>query len=185
MKKRIFWITRTAMMLALLIVLQWATSFVPKPAGQFITGSCVNAVLAVTALLCGISGGVAVALLSPVFAYLFGIAPNLVAVPAIMLGNTAFVAVLSLFANGNCLWRKAVALLLAALSKFILLYLLVVVLICGPLSGWLISAELMKKPMVAAMTASFSWPQLITALIGGAVALAILPVLKKAVKNGN
>jgi hypothetical protein len=41
-------------------------------------------------------------------------------------------------------------------------------------------AGLMKKPMIAVMTASFSWPQLVTALIGGALALILVPVLKKA-----
>jgi hypothetical protein len=38
----------------------------------------------------------------------------------------------------------------------------------------------MKAPMLKALPATFSWPQLFTALIGGAVALAITPVLKKA-----
>ena len=87
MNKKILWITETAVLLALLIVLQWVT----KPLGQFVTGSCVNAVLAVAALMVGLSSGLAVALVSPVCAYLLGIAPNLVAVPAIMVGNTVFV----------------------------------------------------------------------------------------------
>jgi hypothetical protein len=56
----------------------------------------------------------------------------------------------------------------------------VVVLICGPLSGSLMEAGLMKKPMIVVMTASFGWPQLVTALIGGALALILVPVLKKA-----
>ena len=43
--KRILWITETAVMTALLIVLQTAT----KAGGQYVTGSCVNAVLAVSA----------------------------------------------------------------------------------------------------------------------------------------
>ena len=38
----------------------------------------------------------------------------------------------------------------------------------------------MKAPMLKALPATFSWPQLITALIGGAVALVITPVLRKA-----
>ena len=35
---------------------------------------------------------------------------------------------------------------------------------------------------IATCSAMFSYPQLITALIGGSVALAILPVLKKVAK---
>ena len=175
MNKKILWITETAVLLALLIVLQWVT----KPLGQIVTGSCVNAVLAVTALLVGISGGLTVALISPVCAYLLGIAPNLVAVPAIMVGNAVFVLLLKLLC-GKALWRQILAWLAAAVGKFGTLYLLVVVLICGPLSGKLLEAGVMKKPMITVMTASFSWPQLITALIGGGLALILVPILKKA-----
>ena len=175
MNKKILWITETAVLLALLIVLQWVT----KPLGQFVTGSCVNAVLAVAALMVGLSSGLAVALVSPVCAYLLSIAPNLVAVPAIMAGNTVFVLALALI-GGKALWRQVAAWLVAAAAKFAVLYTLVVVLICGPLSGSLMEAGLMKKPMIAVMTASFGWPQLVTALIGGALALILVPVLKKA-----
>ena len=47
MNKKILWITETAVMLALLVTLQAVT----KPLGQLVTGSCVNAVLAITVLL--------------------------------------------------------------------------------------------------------------------------------------
>lgn len=178
MNKKILWITETAVLLALLIVLQWVT----KPLGQIVTGSCVNVVLAVSALLVGLSSGLTVALVSPVCAYLLGIAPNLVAVPAIMAGNAVFVLLLKVIC-GEALWRQVAAWLVAAAAKFAVLYTLVVVLICGPLSGSLLEAGLMKKPMIAVMTASFSWPQLVTALIGGALALFLVPVLKKALRK--
>ena len=66
MNRKIRWITETAVMLALLIALQALT----KPMGQLITGSCVNMVLAVTALLAGLYSAIAVALISPVLAIL-------------------------------------------------------------------------------------------------------------------
>ena len=94
MQKNTRWITQTAVMLAMLIALQSVT----KPLGQVVTGSCVNAILAMTALVCGLSSGLTVALLSPIFAFLLGIAPNLATVPAIMAGNTVFVLLLNL----NC-----------------------------------------------------------------------------------
>ena len=78
MNKKIRWITETAVMLALLIALQALT----KPMGQLVTGSCVNAILAITVLLVGMSSGITVALISPVFAFLFAIAPNIVTVPS-------------------------------------------------------------------------------------------------------
>ena len=69
MNKKVRWITETAVMLALLVSLQALT----KGFGQFVTGSCVNAVLAVTVLTAGLGSGIVVAVLSPVLAYLLGI----------------------------------------------------------------------------------------------------------------
>ena len=97
MNKKIRWITETAVMLALLICLQWAGSFVPEQmTKQLITGSFVNAVLAVTVLMVGLSSGITVALISPVFAYFLKIAPNFITVLPIMVGNVCFVVLLRL-----------------------------------------------------------------------------------------
>lgn len=182
MNKKIRWITETALMLAMLIALQWVTSYIPKPLGQFVTGSFVNAVLAVTVLLVGLSGGLTVALLSPIFAFLLNIAPNLVTVPAIMVGNAVFVGVLKLV-MGEKLWYKILAWLAAAAAKFSVLYILVVLLICGVASQPLLEQGLLKGPMLKMLPAMFSWTQLVTALIGGGVALLMLPLLKKALKR--
>lgn len=175
MKKRVLWITETAVMLALLIALQWIT----KPLGQIVTGSCVNTVLAVTVLLAGMGSGVTVALLSPVFAYLLGIAPQLVTVPAIMVGNTVFVLLLKLL-TGKPVWKRITAWLAAAAAKFAVLYVLVVYVICGVASGPLLEQGILKSPMLTALPTMFAWPQLITALIGGGLAMLLVPVLKKA-----
>ena len=64
MRKKVLWITETAVMLALLVTLQALT----KPMGQLVTGSCVNAVLAISVLLVGMSSGITIALISPVCA---------------------------------------------------------------------------------------------------------------------
>lgn len=181
MRKKILWITQTAAMLAMLIALQWATSYIPKPAGQFVTGSLVNAVLGVTVLAAGLSGGITVAVLSPVFAFLLNIAPNVVTVPAIMVGNTLFVVVLRLAGGGaESLWRRISALLGAALIKFAALYALVVWVICGVAADALLAQGILKKPMLSALPATFSAPQLVTALIGGAVAILVAPRIRKA-----
>ena len=178
MSKKIRWITETAVMLALLVCLQALT----KPMGQLVTGSCVNAVLAVSAMVGGIGCGLVVALCSPVLAYLLGIAPQILTVPAIMVGNTVFVVLLSVLADktGKNIVKQVIAWVAAAAAKFAALYAIVVWLICGVLSENLLASGVMKAPMLQALPATFSWPQLITALIGGAVALAITPVLRKA-----
>ena len=183
MKKNVRLITETAVMLALLIALQALT----KPMGQLVTGSCVNAVLAITALLVGMGSSIAVALISPLCAFLLGIAPNFVTVLPIMAGNVCFVVLLHLI-YGKALWRQPVALVAAAGVKFGVLYLLVVKVICGFASGALLGKKIgnvvvLAPPMLKKLPAMFTWPQLFTALIGGAVALLIVPVLKKALKR--
>ena len=183
MNQKVRTITETAVMLALLVAMQAVT----KPLGQLVTGSCVNAVLAITALLVGMRGGIAVALMSPVFAFLFGIAPNFITVLPIMIGNTCFVILLRLIAGRNHkpLWRQPVAVAAAACVKFAVLYLLVVKLICGVAADTLLGKKLgnivvLAPPMLKLLPSMFAWPQLFTALIGGGVALLITPVLRKA-----
>ncbi len=174
MKKRLRLITETALMLALLLTLQTVT----KGLGQLVTGSCVNAILTVTVLLVGLPGGLTVAVLSPVAAWLLGIAPQVLTVPAIMVGNTVYVGLLFLLARGGTL-RAVVGWLTAAAAKFAALYLLVAKVLCGVLAEPLLAAGTLKPPMVTALPAAFGVMQLITALVGGAVGLLLVPLLKK------
>lgn len=184
--KKTIWITRTGVLLALLLALQWVTLGTKAFAGQYITGSLVNCVLAVSALTACLSSGLVIALLSPIFAYLLGIAPQLVVVPAIMAGNCALVLVLWAVGRGNApLWRKAVAVVLAAVCKFVVLYLLVVEVICGVGAGFLLGKQVFGAPvllqsMIQALPLTFSWPQLITALIGGTLGVLVSRILGKA-----
>lgn len=176
-KARILWITRTAVFVALLVGLQALT----KPLGQYVTGSVVNLVLIMSVMLGGLWSGVTVAVLSPLFAFLLGIGPAMFPLtPFIMLGNLALVLVWH-FVAGNApddklLSRGIVALVGGAVVKFAVLY-LGIVMVAVPFILKL------PAPQAAAISAAFSFPQLITAGIGGAVALVILPVLRKAVKK--
>ena len=181
MNKKVLWITETAVMLALLVALQAIT----KPMGQLVTGSFVNAVLAVTALVAGLYSGITVAVISPVLAYLLGIAPQILTVPAIMVGNSVFVIALYFIAGKDSkkVVRQVVAWIVAAAGKFAALYAIVVWLICGVFAEGLLVSGALKAPMLKALPATFSWPQLFTALIGGGVALLIAPVLRKALRK--
>lgn len=173
---KIKWMTRTAALVALLIALQWATSGTQAFAGQYITGTLVNCVLAVAALFGGVWCGVTVAVLSPFFAFLMGIGPKLIQiVPCIALGNTAFVVLLYLLkTHKRVAVQQAVCLAAAAAAKFLTLYVAVVKVVI-PLMG-----DALKAPQIQTFTVMFSWPQLVTALLGGALALLVLPVLRKA-----
>ena len=129
MNKKIRWITETAVLLALLVTLQALT----KPMGQLVTGSCVNAILAVAVLVAGLGSGVTIALISPVLAYLLGIAPQILTVPAIMVGNTVYVLVLHFLVgkDGRNAVIKVMGWLAAAIAKFAALYFIVVKIVCG------------------------------------------------------
>lgn len=173
-------------MLALLISLQAVT----KPLGQMVTGTCVNGVLAITVLVAGLYSGITVAFISPVFAFFLGIAPNLVTVLPIMIANVCYVVLLWLIARKGrrFTWRQPVALVSAAGVKFGVLYLLVVQVICGVASNALLGKKVgdtivLAPPMLQKLPAMFTWPQLFTALLGGTVALLIVPVLRKALKR--
>ncbi len=170
MRNKTLWLVRTAVLIALLVVLQTVT----KGGGQFVTGSCVNAVLAIAVLISGLWSGVTVALLSPFAAYFLGIGPQIIyIVPAIAVGNLVLVVLIHLLCKGSVVCRCA-GWIVSAAAKCGVLYLLVAVLLCNVLP--------LKPPQIAMFQAMFSWPQLVTALIGGGVALLISPTIKKAIR---
>lgn len=187
MNRKVRWVVQTGLMLAVLVALQAAT----KPLGQMVTGSCVNMVLALSAMLCGVGSGAVVALLSPVLAFLLGIAANAVTVPAIMVGNLAFVAVLSLpgLLGKDAPAIRGIAWLAGAAGKFALLYLAVNKIICGIAAQPLLSSGVLKEKMLTALPVTFGVSQLITALIGGGIAIILYYPLRRAIradrKNAN
>ncbi len=176
MNKKIRQLTETAVLLALLVALQALT----KPLGQVVTGSFVNAVLAISALTAGLYSGLAVAIISPVLAYLLGIAPQILTVPAIMVGNAVYVVALYFIYRKGSQIRGIIAWAVAAAAKFATLYAIVVWLICGALSEKLLSSGMLNELMLKMLPVTFSTTQLITALIGGAIGLLITPAIRKA-----
>ncbi len=185
--KKVLWLTETAVMLALLICLQWAGSLIPHAlTKQLVTGTLVNCVLAVTVLTVGYRSGLAVALISPLCAFLVGISQPITIFP-IMLGNACYILLLK-WLMGTSLSRKIAALAVGSVAKFGILYFLMVKVVCGLAYDALLGKEflgttLLNPKMPAMLTVMFSWPQLVTALTGGTVALLILPVLHKALKK--
>jgi len=174
-KKTILWITRTAIFIALLVVVQYVTS----AAGQYVTGSLVNLILIAAAILAGLWAGITVAVLSPVFAFLLGIGPKLLPiVPFIMLGNLSIVLVWHLIAGRPGAKHPAyfAAMAAGAVVKFLVLYV--------GITQFLVPHVLdLAAAQAAAMSAMFSLPQLVTAAVGGVLACLILPPLRKALKK--
>ena len=172
--KKTTWIVRTAVCLALLLVLQVAT----KSFGQFVTGSCVNLVLAMAALSGGLWSGVAVAVLSPFCAYALGIGPAfLQLVPCVALGNAVY-AVLFALLVGKWLTAKPLAawgsMVLAAVCKLAALYVVLVK---------LVAPMIVPAAKLTAVTAAFTWPQLVTALIGGGGKTTLLYTLTEELRK--
>ena len=171
--KKTVWIARTAVCLALLIAIQFLT----KSLGQLVTGSCVNLVLAIAALIGGVWSGITVAVISPFCAYLLGIGPAfLPIVPMVAVGNMVLVVILHLLASRDKIAaRSYLAVAVGAVTKFLALWLLIVKLVLPTLG--------LAEKQVAAISASFSWPQLVTAAIGGVLAVTIAPLIRKALRS--
>lgn len=174
------YITQTAVMLALLIGAQ----FVTRSFGQFVTGSMVNLILLVSVFVIGIYGGVTIAVLSPLLAFLAGIGPAFIQIiPIIAIGNALFVTIAWLigknFISKASLKDTMIAtagLLAASISKFLFLWIGIVKITLPLIPG-------IKAKQIAVMSAAFSWPQLITALAGSVLAMIIAPVLMRNLKQ--
>ncbi len=176
-QEKTLWITRTAVLIALLVVWQAATAALGN---TLLTGSVVNMLLIVSVMTCGIMSGLSVAVLSPILARVIGIGPLWHIIPLIAAGNIALVWIWHFV--GYRLWRhpfaaQMIALGIAAIAKFLILYIGIVKIAVPLLSG-------LPEPQAAVISNSFSLPQLITALIGGFAALPILSPLKKAMAAG-
>ncbi|WP_368251874.1 ECF transporter S component [Enterococcus sp. 2201sp1_2201st1_B8_2201SCRN_220225] len=173
MKNRTLWITQTAVLLALVVVVQaFTTSF----GNTFITGSLVNLILILGVGLVGLWGGLSVALLSPIFAFFFKIGPTMwQLILCIAIGNAVLVLVwwFVLGTHGYNQYPRLIGATIAgAVAKFLTLYLLIVKLMV-PLILQL------PEPQASVVSATFSYPQLVTALLGGTMAVLLMPQLRK------
>ena len=172
-----FWTAiTTAIFIALLIILQIVTA----PFGNMlITGSIVNLLLIVSVMTCGLSSGIIVSLFSPIMAKFFGIGSLWSIIPFIVLGNMALNVIWYFIGQKTKLKQftaYTIALLVAAAAKFIVLYFGIVKLTV-PI--------LLKLPERQAVLISgmFSFPQLITAVIGGVMAIILLPMLQRGIRR--
>jgi len=180
-RKYVLRITRSAVLAAFLVTIQFLTAPLNN---QFITGTAVNLLLIVSFLTCGPVVGLAVAAVSPLFAFLAGVGPAFPPIiPFMVVGNMALIGAWYLFGLLNRPGRpgrmyKVIQVLIAvgaAAIKFLVLYIGIVL--------WAVPYLLdINEKQGALLTISFSYPQLITATIGGLVALTVAPLVQKAIK---
>lgn len=130
-----------------------------------VTGPLVNAMLLLATVFVGVGGSVLIGLLTPWVALLRGILPAPLGpiVPFIMLGNAVFVTVFGLFRRKGEFSFAIGGVVLGAFAKYLVLSQVVRLLIDLP-------------PSVARM---MQVPQLITALLGGTIALFLSQVLQR------
>jgi len=177
MNKTVQVLTKTAMLLALTVLFQSLRVIIPMPTTMnlFVVGSLVNLALIIAGVTVGIRGGVAIAVLAPVIALLQGFIGNPILVPFVALGNVVIVTAAALLYKNN----KYLAIAGGAVAKFAVLYLSIVKYAFPTLIAPALPAAQAGK-MASLLAYQFSWPQLVTAALGGMLAILILPLLDKA-----
>jgi len=178
--KKVLWITRTAVLIALTVVLQALTiqlSVGLGPGSQYVTGSVVNLMLIISVMTCGLPTGLTVGAISPVMPTLLGFGPLWPVVPFIAAGNMALISIWHFIANwkaGSIYISYILATVTGAIAKFLVLY-FGIVRIAMPYILGLDDQNI--------MSILFSYPQLITASVGGVCAIILLPTLIKVTRE--
>jgi uncharacterized membrane protein len=137
---------------------------------QAVTGTLVNGLLLLTVMSLGVGPAMLVGMVTPIAAAASGLLPLplLVMVPFIAPANATLVAVYGALASRN----RIVALVVAAVAKFALLFAMVELLVTRPLTLAMAGGPQVVK-MPATIVYMMQWPQLATALAGGVLAFGI------------
>jgi riboflavin transporter len=150
-----------AILLALLIIMPFLIHL------QWLTGPTVNAALFIATVILGPGRAILLGLMPSTVALSAGLLPFALApmVPFIMLGNVIMILIFHFLYKKNYFLGLSVA----AFLKFAFLHQTVT---------WLMSRFLANK-LVATLSVMMSWPQFVTAIIGGLAAYAFLKQIKK------
>ena len=129
---------------------------------QFVVGPIVNATLFISAATLGTAGAIMVGLVPSVISISVGLLPAVLApvIPFIMISNAILVLVFGIFKKRNFFLGVVVA----SVVKYLFLY----------ATSSIVISLLLKKEVAASVTQMMSWPQLLTALIGGVIAFTFL-----------
>jgi len=133
----------------------------PLAGNQFVTGTIVNASLLVSVALFGLGGAISLCFIPSIISLFTGLLPFVMApmIPFIIMGNVLLVLVFDLLRRRNFF----LGVVPGALLKFSFLFLT---------SNYLIHF-FVKEAVASKIAVMMSWPQLVTALLGGAVAYVL------------
>lgn len=155
-------LARTALLLALLLVLQSLRLVMPLPPvlSMFLIGTLVNACLLVAVETVGIWPAIVLAFLAPITAYFQQMLLLPVFIVPVAIGNIVYAA---------WFWwtRRKPALLRLGGAAFVKTFLLYV------LFTWLLTWVQLAPQVAAGVMLAMSWPQLVTGLAGGVLALVL------------
>lgn len=166
MNKQIKWLTKTALLIACTVLVQSLSKLIPLgPYGNFITGSLVNMCLLFSASIIGLSSGAIVGIITPFVALLTGTAIPIIFVPFVAAGN--FILVLSFHILKK---HSVINVLVPAAVKTAFLYAAI---------NLMLSAIQIPSEKTTALLFLFSWPQLVTAIIGGFISIFVVNRIRK------
>lgn len=174
-------LTRTAVLLALTIVFQ-NLRIIPVigagPQSQFIIGSLVNAALIVSVGTVNLYSAIIICIAAPLIAYIQGQLPPVLPymIPIVAVGNAVLVISFYLFRKR----LEYVGILVGAVAKCLILYFAVRFMLQEVKGG---IAQKTFATLSKMLSFNFSWPQLVTALIGGFIGILAINALQKTVKN--
>lgn len=175
--KRTLWMTGNALFTALFVVVQLSTNIISN---NILKGSIINFLLIVCVMICGLSSGIFVSVMSPIIAKLFGIGHMWSMLPFIMLGNIALVLIWHYVGNrkikDRTIFSYLIATVLSSVVKFCILYFTI--------AKFLVPIILnIPQTQASIISASFSTVQILNSAIGGIVAVLFLPLMKKALRG--
>ena len=135
---------------------------------QMVTGPMVNALLFIATVMLGPSSAMLIGILPSVFSLSVGLLPFVLApmIPFIIISNAILILTFNYFQQKNY-WLGVVV---ASVFKYVFLIVT---------SQTIVNLFLKGMPLAKAVALMMSWPQLMTALIGGVVAYLFLKFIKK------
>ncbi len=154
-------LTRTGLLLALTLVFQSLRFLIPLPPwmSTFLIGSLVNAALLVALQALGLRSALLIACVTPVVAWLQQLLPLPVFILPVALGNSLYIWLFSRLRRAGPEWLAVGSAALGKAAFFFLAF-----------RGLLSMLEL-PPALSAAILFVMGWPQLVTGLIGGFIAI--------------
>lgn len=166
-------LVRASLLLALAIIAQAIGRSFPQ-ISQLFVGSIVNCILLISALTCTTYLGVLVGCLTPILAWIIGQLPAPMGpfVPFIAIGNALFILLFALIYKKEQKNSKYLSVLVASICKYLFLFFSASRLI------YLFNLNIPRK-VANKLVIMMGIPQLVTALIGGILALFLYELLLK------